>query len=69
MYISAAPDFRSWAARVARQAGEQRDPSEAQRLTNIAAYWTRLAEMDDWQRAMAPPAKAVRQADRRDSGI
>jgi hypothetical protein len=65
MYISAAPDFRSWAARVARQADEQQDPSEAQRLTNIAEYWKRLAEMDDWQRAMALPAKAIRQPDRR----
>jgi len=69
MYISAAPDFRRWAARVALQAGEQHDAREAQRLTSIAEYWMRLAEMDDGQRALARPAKTPQPADRRDSAI
>jgi hypothetical protein len=37
--MSEAPDFRSWAARVARQAGEEPDAKEAQRLMSIAEYW------------------------------
>ncbi len=69
MYISAAPDFRRWAARVALQAGEQHDAREAQRLTSIAEYWMRLAEMDDGQRALARPAQAPHPVDRRDSAI
>jgi hypothetical protein len=35
--------FRKWAAQVARQAGEEPDVSEAQRLMSIAEYWLRLA--------------------------
>jgi len=48
--MSEAPDFRGWAARVARQAGQERDAKEAQRLMSIAAYWVKLAELEDWQR-------------------
>jgi len=48
--MSEAPDFRGWAARIARQAGQERDAKEAQRLMNIAEYWVKLAEMEDWQR-------------------
>ncbi len=49
--MSEAPDFRGWAARIARQAGQERDAKEAQRLMSIAEYWVKLAEMEDWQRA------------------
>jgi hypothetical protein len=45
-----APDFRGWAARVARQADKEPDAKEAQRLMNIAEYWVRLADIEDWQR-------------------
>ena len=48
--MSEAPDFRGWAARIARQAGQARDAKEAQRLMSIAEYWVKLAEMEDWQR-------------------
>jgi hypothetical protein len=48
--MSDAPDFRKWAARVARQAGKEPDATEAQRLMSIAAYWAKLAEIEDWQR-------------------
>jgi len=48
--MSEAPDFRGWAARIARQAGQERDAKEAQRLMNIAQYWVKLAEMKDWRR-------------------
>jgi hypothetical protein len=44
------PDFRSWAARMAHQATNERDASEAQCLLSIAGYWDRLADIDDWQR-------------------
>jgi hypothetical protein len=47
--MSNAPDFRRQAARVAHQAGKERDPSEAQRLMSIAEYWVKLAEIEDWQ--------------------
>ena len=43
--MSEAPDFRGWAARVARQAGEEPDADEARRLMGIAEYWVRLAEI------------------------
>jgi hypothetical protein len=36
--------FRKWAAQVARQAGEEPDAAEAQRLLSIAEYWVRLAD-------------------------
>ncbi|HTE92122.1 MAG TPA: hypothetical protein VK678_01275 [Bradyrhizobium sp.] len=48
--MSEAPDFRGWAARIARQAGQERNAKEAQRLMSIAEYWVKLAEMEDWQR-------------------
>jgi hypothetical protein len=47
--MSNAPDFRREAARVARQAGKERDANEAQRLMSIAEYWVKLAEIEDWQ--------------------
>jgi hypothetical protein len=50
MDMSEAPDFRGWAARIARQAGQERDAKEAQRLMGIAEYWVKLAEMKDWRR-------------------
>jgi hypothetical protein len=48
--MSEASDFRKWAARVARQADDERDANEAHRLMSIAEYWTRLADIEDWQR-------------------
>jgi hypothetical protein len=48
--MSEAPDFRGWAARVARQADREPDAKEAQRLMSIAEYWVKLAEIEDWQR-------------------
>ena len=47
--MSEAENFRKWAAQVARQAGEEPDASEAQRLLSIAEYWARLAEVEDRQ--------------------
>ena len=46
--MSEAADFRKWAARIARQAGREPDPKEAQRLKSIAEYWIKLAEIEDW---------------------
>jgi hypothetical protein len=48
--MSESPDFRKWAARVARQADRERDANEAHRLMSIAEYWARLADLEDWQR-------------------
>jgi hypothetical protein len=48
--MSASPDFRSWATRVANQAANERDDSEVLRLMSIAVYWERLADLEDWQR-------------------
>jgi hypothetical protein len=45
-----ARDFRNWAARVADQAGKERDIEEADRLASIAKYWNRLADLEDWER-------------------
>ena len=45
-----ARDFRNWAARVADQAGKESDLGEAERLTSIAEYWNRLADIEDWER-------------------
>jgi hypothetical protein len=39
--------FRKWAAQVARQAGEEPDDAEAQRLLSIAEYWVRLADREE----------------------
>jgi hypothetical protein len=47
--MSEAENFRKWAAQIARQAGEEPDANEAQRLLGIAEYWVRLAELEDWQ--------------------
>ena len=54
MAMSELPDFRSWAARVARLATKERDASEAQRLMSIAGYWERLANIEDWQHDCLP---------------
>jgi hypothetical protein len=48
--MSESSDFRKWAARVARQADIERDANEAHRMMSIAEYWTRLADIEDWQR-------------------
>jgi len=47
--MSEAENFRKWAAQVARQAGEEPDANQAQRLLSIAEYWVRLAEVEDCQ--------------------
>ena len=47
--MSESADFRSWAARVARQATKEPDTCEAQRLRSIAGYWERLADVEDWR--------------------
>ena len=62
--MSASPDFRSWATRVANQAANERDDSEVLRLMSIAAYWERLADLADWQGdgRRASEAKNHRQA-------
>ncbi len=58
--MSEAESFRKWAAQVARQAGEEPDANQAQRLLSIAEYWVRLAEVEDsakrlsGQRAVTP---------------
>ena len=49
MDMPQARDFRNWAARVVRQAGKERDAEEAQRLMSVAAYWAKLADVEDWQ--------------------
>jgi hypothetical protein len=48
-------DFRSWAARVADQAANERDDGEVLRLMSIAVYWERLADLEDWQPARPTP--------------
>jgi hypothetical protein len=48
--VSDAPGLGRWAARFPRQAGKEPDATEAQRLMSIAAYWAKLAEIEDWQR-------------------
>jgi hypothetical protein len=53
MQMSEAPDFRGWAARVARQADKEPDTDEARRLMSIAEYWVKLAEIEDWERDSA----------------
>jgi len=47
--------FRKWAAQVARQAGEEPDAAEAQRLLNIAEYWVRLADDEESNQPEADP--------------
>jgi len=48
--MSADPDFRAWATRLASKAGNEPDPHESQRLMSIVEYWKRLADLDDWER-------------------
>jgi hypothetical protein len=48
--MSADPDFRAWAARLASKAGNETDSHESQRLMSIVEYWKRLADLDDWER-------------------
>ena len=48
--MSEAPDIRRWAAKVARQAGEEPDAQEALRLMRISEYWVKLADLEDRQR-------------------
>jgi hypothetical protein len=45
--MSDANHFRKWAAQVARQAGEEPDAAEAQRLLSIAECWVRLADGEE----------------------
>jgi hypothetical protein len=59
-------DFRSWAARVADQAANERDAGEVLRLMSIAVYWERLADLEDWQQPGGIPA-SNRQTHRRAS--
>jgi len=42
--------LRKWAAEAARQAKAEKDVNEARRLENLAQYWTRLADIEDWRR-------------------
>jgi len=42
--------LRKWAAEAARQAATEKDENEARRLSSFAQYWTRLADVEDWQR-------------------
>jgi hypothetical protein len=62
--MSVSPDFRSWAARVANQAANERDDREVLRLMSIAVYWERLADLEDWQQhgIAASSAKTHQQA-------
>jgi hypothetical protein len=39
--------FRKWAAQIARQAGEEPDPVEAERLLCIAEWWVSLADSEE----------------------
>jgi hypothetical protein len=48
--MSDANHFRKWAAQVARQAGEETDAVEAQRLLSVAEYWVRLADNEESDR-------------------
>jgi hypothetical protein len=56
--MPASPDFRSWAARVANQAANERDDREVLRLMSIAVYWERLADLEDWERDGLPASEA-----------
>jgi hypothetical protein len=56
--MSRGSHFRKWAAQVARQAGEEPDPNEAQRLLGVAEHWVRLADCEERepnQSAADPP--------------
>ena len=45
--MSRESQFRKWAAQVARQAGEEPDVAESQRLLSIAEDWLRLADCEE----------------------
>jgi hypothetical protein len=47
--------LRKWAAQVARQAGEEPDAAEAQRLLSIAEYWVRLADSEESNQPVNDP--------------
>jgi hypothetical protein len=47
--------YRKWAAQVARQAGEEPDAAQAQRLLSIAEHWVRLADSEESGRPVADP--------------
>jgi hypothetical protein len=47
--------FRKWAAQVARQAGEEPDAAEAQRLLSLAEYWVRLADSEESNQPVDDP--------------
>jgi hypothetical protein len=47
--------FRKWAAQVARQAGEEPDAAEAQRLLSIAECWVKLADGEESGQPIAGP--------------
>jgi hypothetical protein len=51
--MSDANHLRKWAAQVARQAGEEPDAAEAQRLLSIAEYWVRLADGEESNQPVA----------------
>ena len=51
--MSDANHFRKWAAQVARQAGEEPDAAEAQRLLSIAECWVRLADGEESKEPIA----------------
>lgn len=53
--MSDGDQFRKWAAQVARQAGEEPDAIEAQRLLSIAEYWVRLADNVDSNQPVDDP--------------
>jgi hypothetical protein len=49
MHTSEAPDFRRWAAQVARQADDEPDATSTT-LMSIPEYREKLADIEDWQR-------------------
>jgi hypothetical protein len=51
--MSRGSQFRKWAAQVARQAGEEPDDAEAQRLLSIAEYWVQLADREESNKSAA----------------
>ena len=51
--MSQALRFRKWAAQVAREAGEEPDAAQAQRLLNIAEYWVQLADSEESNQSAA----------------
>jgi site-specific recombinase XerC len=42
--------LRKWAVAAARQAGLEKEASEARRLSNFAQYWMWLVDAEDSQR-------------------